>query len=742
MTFGPLGLPPWTLTFLVVLAIAGFPVALVLAWAFDVTPGGIERARPRVRATMGTRGRWFVGAAVVAAVGLGAWRLLGGPSEAGAEGIDPDLIVVIPFRVSSADESLERMLSEGVLDLLAPYLSEAPRIVDPGVTISAWRRAAGSAGAEIVEGRAVELARSLGAGRVIVGSVVGTPTSFTANARLMLVPGGELVGVATTDGSVERLGELATRLSGAILSLEAGEDPSRLEILAGVPNEALRQYLEGRRLYRQTAYVESREAFARALEIDSTFALAAVGLREAAQMGLDQARFAIVSAAEGRILANLDRLPPRDREYMSALLAPPPGRRSGMEVIRESDALARAHPDRAEAWYRAGDDIFHRAEVVALEDPYGRAKAAWDRALELDPGLHIVRQHRLWLAAMEGDTAYFRAQAPVYLAASSGTESEAGMRAIWALSFGDTAQLRWVRERTAGGPFQDILNMVGAGVFAKHEYEPHDVAALLEAMDRSAPPGERVQAVSTRLRVMRNTGRTERAEAELSRLEGSIGPRPALRLMHNLYWGGRQGPAQTAAEELAARFRGGAGPLAWSEGGADLCRLEIWRVRRGDPANVRGTAGRLRAGADDPDPAHGQNALCALLLEALAADARGEADAEPLVAELSRALSMGPGAPSEEANLELARLLEARGDFARAARAAFSPSFYEISPPYYSTMVREGARLYDLSGDGERALALYRKFLELFAGADPEFEEMLAGVRARVEGLAVEIEGR
>src|SRR3984893_2093575 len=35
-------LPNWTLRLVVVLLLAGFPVALILAWAYDVTPQGIQ----------------------------------------------------------------------------------------------------------------------------------------------------------------------------------------------------------------------------------------------------------------------------------------------------------------------------------------------------------------------------------------------------------------------------------------------------------------------------------------------------------------------------------------------------------------------------------------------------------------------------------------------------------------------------------------------------------------------------
>ena len=39
----PLSLPDWLDTVVIVLLIAGFPIALVLAWALDLTPQGVVR---------------------------------------------------------------------------------------------------------------------------------------------------------------------------------------------------------------------------------------------------------------------------------------------------------------------------------------------------------------------------------------------------------------------------------------------------------------------------------------------------------------------------------------------------------------------------------------------------------------------------------------------------------------------------------------------------------------------------
>jgi TolB-like protein len=46
IAFPALKMPEWTVTLVVALAILGFPVAMVLAWAFDVTPKGVVRTEP------------------------------------------------------------------------------------------------------------------------------------------------------------------------------------------------------------------------------------------------------------------------------------------------------------------------------------------------------------------------------------------------------------------------------------------------------------------------------------------------------------------------------------------------------------------------------------------------------------------------------------------------------------------------------------------------------------------------
>ena len=41
-----LGLPDWTVTFIIILLIVGFPITIILSWIFDVTPEGVKKTEP------------------------------------------------------------------------------------------------------------------------------------------------------------------------------------------------------------------------------------------------------------------------------------------------------------------------------------------------------------------------------------------------------------------------------------------------------------------------------------------------------------------------------------------------------------------------------------------------------------------------------------------------------------------------------------------------------------------------
>ncbi len=113
-------LPNWTLRLVVVLLLAGFPIALILAWAYDVTPQGI-RATPTTSAPGAHRRRnliMLIVTGVVVSAAAGFFLL----PRASARKIDKS-IAVLPFE-NLSDEKENAYFDHGIQDDIMTNLSK------------------------------------------------------------------------------------------------------------------------------------------------------------------------------------------------------------------------------------------------------------------------------------------------------------------------------------------------------------------------------------------------------------------------------------------------------------------------------------------------------------------------------------------------------------------------------------------------------------------------------------------
>ncbi|HEU0273689.1 MAG TPA: hypothetical protein VFQ83_04095 [Candidatus Udaeobacter sp.] len=100
-------IPNWAVEMVVVALVIGFPIAVVLSWAFELTPEGIKRENEVDRKVARKAGRKLTAVVVVvaaAATGLMLFRLLHsqpaseqGKQAAVATEIDSKSIAVLPF---------------------------------------------------------------------------------------------------------------------------------------------------------------------------------------------------------------------------------------------------------------------------------------------------------------------------------------------------------------------------------------------------------------------------------------------------------------------------------------------------------------------------------------------------------------------------------------------------------------------------------------------------------------------
>jgi len=146
-----LGLPDWTVTFVIVVLALGFPLALMFSWGFDRTPEGIRRARRGADARtleipFGRRIDFLIIAALAVALALlvaRQWAWLGGPAPNAAAPTETEAmrdvpsILVLPFR-SISDQSDNRYFAEGLSEEIMNALVRLPqlRVVGPATAFA------------------------------------------------------------------------------------------------------------------------------------------------------------------------------------------------------------------------------------------------------------------------------------------------------------------------------------------------------------------------------------------------------------------------------------------------------------------------------------------------------------------------------------------------------------------------------------------------------------------------------
>ncbi len=211
-----------------------------------------------------------------------------------------------------------------------------------------------------------------------------------------------------------------------------------------------------------------------------------------------------------------------------------------------------------------------------------------------------------------------------------------------------------------------------------------------------------------------------------------------------LFWGGDSLAGARAAARLSSDPRERSnGDGVFETQAAQLCVRTLWRLLNDEPVDVPDAARLLRATAADRDatwpPTRRQ--VCADVLEAFAAQRAGAPSAGGLIDALDRTLATRPYRILNWENLAAARLLEAQGEYARAAAAARRHIYYFGYTPYYSSHLRETGRLAALAGDAETAVEAYSRYLDLRQAPEPAVQAEVEGVREALARLTGERDG-
>jgi len=280
-----LGVPEWAMTFLVVFLLAGFPIAMVLAWVFDVSPTGIQRTEPlpadASRPQMQFRTRAAFGVAVLLAMaGLGYLLYERGLGRAQASGKHSS-IAVLPFTNLSGDASKDYFsdgMSEELLNLLARV---------PGLQVAA------RTSAFAFKGRNVdirEVGRELGVETVLEGSVRQSGEQVRVTAQLIDTETGFHLWSETYDRKLQDIFAVQDEIAKAIvakLRIELAPNEQALAQRGQAPTqnvEAYEFYLQGRAIWKRRGednLLRAIDMYQAALARDPAFARAHAALASA-----------------------------------------------------------------------------------------------------------------------------------------------------------------------------------------------------------------------------------------------------------------------------------------------------------------------------------------------------------------------------------------------------------------------------------------------------------------------------
>jgi len=356
-----------------------------------------ESARPRRKTVVAV-----IAAAAIAAGAAGAVAWLATRPTAVAVTEQAERIAVLPFSASGPGVEV---LGEGMVDLLTTNLQGVGgiQVVDPRLVLRRWGRKDPDEESGVEE--ALDLGRELDAGSVVTGSAVSAGGRVRLAADLHAVAGGERLGRAQVDGPADSILPLVDRLSVALLrDVWRSREPLPSLDLGSLTTDsiaALRAYLQGERYYRRFALDSALAQYTRAVEVDSTFALA--HLRRALVFGWTGGYGSppsVQAADAGFRFA--ERLPPRSRRLLEGYQAFQEGQTRAIDSMR---AYVNDYPADLEGWYFYGEALNHLGEIEPRSPD--TVIAAFDRVIAGDSTSTPAVVHPLEIAMVFRDSARF-----------------------------------------------------------------------------------------------------------------------------------------------------------------------------------------------------------------------------------------------------------------------------------------------------------------------------------------------
>src|SRR5437867_12649237 len=266
-------LPNWAFRFVVVLLLIGFPISLILAWAYDLTPQGI-RATPAPRTHRRQNLIMLIAIGVVVSA-VGGFFLF---PRASARNVEKS-IAVLPFQ-SLSDEQENAYFADGMQDDILTNLSKIGDLkVISRMSVMSYR------GDGVRNAR--EIGKALGVATLLEGSVRRAGNRVRVSVQLINANNDEHIWAEDYDRDLIDVFAIQTDLAQKIASsLQAKLSPNenaRLDRQPTKDSDAYLLYIQAHDYANRPDHflgdsLKAKELFEQAIKLDPKFAAAFAGL--------------------------------------------------------------------------------------------------------------------------------------------------------------------------------------------------------------------------------------------------------------------------------------------------------------------------------------------------------------------------------------------------------------------------------------------------------------------------------
>src|SRR5262245_25437070 len=268
-------LNPWTLRVLIVCLLLGFPIALMLAWAFDITADGIQATPDVATSSRHTRRNMIVLVACGFIISAAAGFFL--LPRVAAHKIDRS-IAVLPFQ-NLSDEKENAYFADGIQDDLLTNLSKIGDLkVISRTSVMSYRDG---------QSNAREIGKVLGVSSILEGSVRRVGNRVRVNVQLINVANDQHIWAEDYDRELTDVfaiqSDLAQTIAGKLRAKLSPTEKAEIERKPTENSEAYLAFVEGHDLLTRpdklrTDTEKAEQLFQRATKLDPNFGKAFAAL--------------------------------------------------------------------------------------------------------------------------------------------------------------------------------------------------------------------------------------------------------------------------------------------------------------------------------------------------------------------------------------------------------------------------------------------------------------------------------